>query len=337
MNARWRIALAAVALVALLVGATAAITLRAGGDDPAAPAPRVGLGYPPSDIAFAADSVFQRELPADQPLDARSTELAAELARQAREVGAGINTDVFSIPVYTVPADQPTSKVTIDRDFAPVQDQLLAVPIPGDARPAAGEDGHLVVWQPSTDTMWEFWQARKERDGWHASAAGVIEDVSASDGVIENPNGATATGLAAIGGVITLNDLERGSIDHALALAIPEPRANFWSAPANRTDGWVESEDAVPEGTVFRLDPDLDLDALDLHPLTRMMAEAAQKHGVVVRDFAGSTVFFGEDPTPSGSDAWERIYDGTPDWQIAQEFPWESLQALPLELSTFNP
>ena len=79
------------------------------------------------------------------------------------------------------------------------------------------------------------------------------------------------------------------------------------------------------------------LNYLDLHPLTRMMAEAAQKHGVIVRDFAGSTVFFGEDPTASGSDAWERAYDGTPPWQIAQQFPWARLEALPLELDTFNP
>ncbi|MGI9538693.1 MAG: hypothetical protein ACR2N6_00920 [Miltoncostaeaceae bacterium] len=337
MNARWRIALAAAAIVVLVVGATAAMALRSGDGDGADPAPPAGLGYPPSDIAFAPDSVFDRRISADQPLDLRGDELGAELARQAREVGVGINTDVFSIPVYTVPADQPTVSVALDRDIPPFGRRVDGVPIPDDARPAAGEDQHLVGWQPSTDTMWGFWWARRETDGWHAGAAGVIPDVSSSDGVLPNPTGSTATGLAAIGGVITLDDLERGNIDHALAIAIPEPRANFWSAPANRTDGWVDREDAVPEGATFRLDPDLDLDALDLHPLTRMMAEAAQQHGVIVRDFAGSTVFFGEDPTPSGSDAWDRAYDGTPHWQIAQEFPWEGLQALPLELSTFNP
>ena len=44
-----------------------------------------------------------------------------------------------------------------------------AVPIPSDASPAAGPDAHMTVWQPSTDHLWEFFQARKLADGWHAN------------------------------------------------------------------------------------------------------------------------------------------------------------------------
>ena len=34
------------------------------------------------------------------------------------------------------------------------------VPVPPRARPSGGDDLHVVIWQPSSDTMWEFWDLR---------------------------------------------------------------------------------------------------------------------------------------------------------------------------------
>ena len=38
------------------------------------------------------------------------------------------------------------------------------VPLPPEAQPSAGSDQHLVVWQPSSDRLWEFWSRPGRRD-----------------------------------------------------------------------------------------------------------------------------------------------------------------------------
>ena len=162
------------------------------------------------------------------------------------------------------------------------------MPLPSNAKPAVGTDGHLIVHQPSTDTMWEFWRAVKKADGWHAAWGGRMKDVSTNPGFYTNPSnwGSTATSLPMLGGLIRLDELQAGRIDHALALAIPEIKKDFYSWPAQRSDGSLDSANAIPEGTRFRLDPSLDLNSLQMAPVVRMIAQAAQDYGIVLRDGA---------------------------------------------------
>ena len=53
------------------------------------------------------------------------------------------------------------STIPTRRGASGLQKAYNRVPISPNARPAAGSDGHMTVWQPSTDKLWEFWQARK--------------------------------------------------------------------------------------------------------------------------------------------------------------------------------
>jgi hypothetical protein len=73
----------------------------------------------------------------------------------------GINTTSYSSPIYTVPSGQPTVKVVLDWNRPPLNAALQAVPLPPNATVAQGTDEHLVVYQPSTNQMWEFWHMRE--------------------------------------------------------------------------------------------------------------------------------------------------------------------------------
>ena len=163
---------------------------------------------------FAADSFWNTPLADDAPIDARSADYLGELQRQRALVPSYINTTQYSAPVYTVPADQTTVKVTLDSPYA--EPDLRAaweqVPLPSNAKPAVGTDGHLIVHQPSTDTMWEFWRAAKKADGWHAVWGGRMRDVSTNPGFYTNPSnwGSTATSLPMLGGLIRLDELQAG-------------------------------------------------------------------------------------------------------------------------------
>lgn len=294
---------------------------------------------------FAPGSFWNQRLSPDAALDPRSGQLVAELRRQASAYGSTINTTRYSSPIYEVAADQPARRVQLDRDNSPLLQRAMdAVPIPDDARPAAGSDGNLVVWQPATDTMWEFWRLTREADGWHADWGGRMRDVSSSPGHYRDLAdasgryyerrhwGATATSLPRAGGLMRLEEIEAGTIRHALAFSIPAARRELWSWPAQRTDGLLDDPGAIPEGARFRLDPNLDVSALALPRMTRIMALAVQRYGMVLHNQAGAVAFYAEDPSPTGTNPYDALFSERRPAELMREFPWEHLQLLPLKL-----
>jgi hypothetical protein len=277
---------------------------------------------------FAPDSVWNTPLPAGTPIAAESNRLVAQLQRQVATAGAWINTYRYSVPVYTVSASQPTVRVQLDSGYLPLQADFANVPLPTDARPAPGTDAHLSVYQPSTDTLWDFWKLTPTADGWHARWGGKMGGVSRSPGYFPNPVGATGSGLPLLGGLIRIDELRTGVIDHALAVAIPAAKTAAYVWPAQRTDGTSTDPDAIPEGTHFRVDPGINVDALGLPPAARAMARAAQRYGIVVRDVAGAVTFYGEDPGPSGSNPYPALYGNLAPHQLLADFPWGSLRVI---------
>jgi len=207
---------------------------------------------------FASSSFWNKPVASLAPLDPRSAEIVSALGslvttEELAKSGPWINTTSYSVPVYTVPAGQPTVSVQLT---APLPDGALSaawsqVPLPAGARPAAGTDGDLVVWQPSSERLWEFWKLRQESDGWHASWGGAMQAVSSQAGVYgaqawpgaEPWWGVSASSLSLVGGLITLEDLQRGEINHALSIALPKVRAGVYASPAQRDDGtWITSK-----------------------------------------------------------------------------------------------
>jgi hypothetical protein len=323
---------------------------------PAEPAPARPLTPSPVPAPlFAPDSVWNGPLPHDAPLDPNSAALVRKLSDlvvqdQAANRGPWIATNQASTPLYVVPADQPLVSVQLHTGWwgNTLQEVLRAVPIPPNAKPARGGDAHLTIWQPSTDRLWELFQARNEPDtGWHAAYGGAIDRVSASPGFYDSNSwpgksasywGATATSLPVIGGTMLISELQAGVIPHALAVAIPFARPKAFAFPAQRTDGSSTDSQAIPEGARFRLDPSLDVKALALPRITEMMALAAQKHGIIVRDQTGQGVsFYAEDWSQYGTDPYfglGGLFSNQWPADLLKSFPWSRLQLLEMDLRT---
>jgi hypothetical protein len=299
---------------------------------------------------FSPTSIWNMPVPTDAALDPESGPIMAGFdalveAEQAEERGPSINTSKWSIPVYEVPADQPTVRVALDepKKSPALQVAWEQVPLPPDANPAAGTDKHLVVWQPSSDHLWEFWRLEPGEAGWHASWGGAMEHASQSPGYYDKSAwagaqerwGASASSLSIAGGLITFEDLRRGRIEHALAMAMPVVRAKVYSLPAHRTDGHSDDPLALPEGAHLRLDPSLDLSSLDLPPLTRMIAEAAQHYGIFLRSRAAVVDLYGQDPTSLATNPYTGAlgyFEGQPPYRLLAGFPWSHLQLLKMDL-----
>ena len=282
---------------------------------------------------FSPSSFWNAPLARHARLSPLSRRYVAALVWQVRRYRAWMNTTSYSVPVYLVPRNQPPQRVTLDAWGPDLQWAFDAVPIPAAARAAAGRDQSMTVWQPSRNDLWEFWHMRRRADGWHAEWGGAMTDVSSNPGYfthtgLTNDWGATATGLPLLGGLVTFADLRRGFIDHALAIGVVRAQRGLYVWPAQRTDGAWRGMTAIPEGTRFRLDPHVNISRLHLPWIDRVLARAAQRYGLVVRDQAGSVAFFGQDPVTRPGDPWPRVFGHRYPSQVLARFPWARLRAL---------
>ena len=266
-----------------------------------------------------------------------------------------INTSSYASPIYVVGPDVPTQMVTQRNNkdkkvYNPLQSQFLAVPIPDYAVPADGTDREMTIYQPSTDTMWELYSMKLSSTltdppytpvpttKWTCSWGGRMDGVSKDDGIWTNPFGTTATGLPFLGGQISVEELRRGHIPHAIGIALVNTETwKIFSWPANRSDGYNPNAlpNRIPEGLRFRLDPTIDVDALPLHPVAKTIAKAAQTYGFVVWDKGGAIALRAENPkrfTVLGlPNPYVALWNGTPSSAILKNFPWDKLQFLPMD------
>jgi fibronectin type 3 domain-containing protein len=186
-----------------------------------------------------------------QPAEGAQGGLLASIAKTGTTLEAYSG---YSSPLYVVPADQPPVPVNVLEPTAInhiALEKVLAkgVPIPPNAQSATGTDGHMTIYQPSTNTLWDLWRAcspegannyeswtapqncpKTPASTWTVQYGGVMTNVSQSLGYFDansDPGyseyvwGATATSLPVAAGMVTMAELQAGEIKHALALDIP--------------------------------------------------------------------------------------------------------------------
>jgi hypothetical protein len=302
---------------------------------------------------FAPDSVWNLPLRPDVPLDPNSARYVGWLNHDIAANGAWINTTTCGMPIFWADPGTPTVKVTLDRSA--YQDPALInawskVPMPANAKPANCGDKNLAVLQRQPDGSvreWEFWKAVKAADGtWSAKWGGATSNVNTDRGIASSlswydPAAAknaqrssfgwnvTASSVSMLAGVITMADVASGHIDHALALSVSDPAKGRFAWPAQRSDGGATDPYALAEGSRLRIDPGVDLSTIPMTPLVRMMAEAAQKYGIVIRDRTYSTnAFVAEEPQPGQANPFKAALNGRYPDAALKAFPWDKLELL---------
>ena len=317
---------------------------------------------------FAANSWVHTRLVDNAPIDPMSATWVTEFARMMMANQGGVGALLEAYPIYVVGPDQPTSRVvTADPPGTPKADYLQsrfnAVPIPNPDtfKPQQASDMAAVIYQPSTDTLWEFWLMQKTGNKtthsagnsvgeWQATWGGQLNNVSQNPGWwITEPEGwkpgATATGIPILATLVTLGDLQKGSIDHPIAITLGISDAFYpsWNQPpAQRTDGGNDAPDKIPLGVIFRLPADLELESYPVlatnggpKNVWRMMAEAMQNYGMVPVDTGGTSILFAEDTTNPPQFAGGDPFGSSPlyfPFIQFDEFPWDKMQVLKTNL-----
>src|SRR5207302_9800929 len=111
-----------------------------------------------------------------------------------------------------------------------------------------------------------------------------------------NPNwwtspGARACGYPLIAGLITVEEIRKGRIEHALTIAYPHMRSHWYEPPASTaqpTTPLAIPTRGVPCGGRIQLDPTVDVNALPLSASGKVIARALQEYGAFVGDFSGA-------------------------------------------------
>jgi hypothetical protein len=307
----------------------------------------------------------------------------ARLQQQLALHPAWLNTREWSAPIYVASANQPRTRVQVETDF---EHELWrdwgSVPLVKDAMGAPPADGYddrdslflrmnkrqwtdrsLVVYQPATDSLWEFIHLVKRGGTFYAADGGKITNVSESMGGWDPwpsglPHGTTGAGLPHMIGMQTIDEVvHKGSIDHVVSMVVPHatdvdpnnrnPDYAGVRPPATRSDGDRNPllyPDAIAEGTRFRLPANLDIDALGLTPYGRILARAIQRYGAVVvdrscaigqvcigddADSKAAVAFYAEQPPNSSLDPYRAKFGQSFPTGAFANFPWDRMQVLP--------
>jgi hypothetical protein len=119
-------------------------------------------------------------------------------------------------------------------------------------------------------------------------------------------HGARACGFPLTAGLITVDEMRQGSIEHALVIAYPHIRSRYYTSPASTaqvtTDLAVPTR-GVPCGGRIQLDPSIDLESLGLSASGKIVARALQKYGAFVGDFSLAVSLYAE-ASPAAQALW---------------------------------
>ena len=249
-----------------------------------APSPAPPPPPPPASVPrlYAADSPWNTPIPANAAVDVNSAAMAQAVAAAAQSGGFLIAVKRWSWPIYFADAATPKVTVGLTAYWAPAK-SMAGVPIPSNARPDPGGDGHMAIVDTSTQCEYDFWQAAQASSGtWTASWANVTS--SAGPGWFAGGYSATGSGAAGAAGVIRPEELQAGVIAHALGFSFPHTKAGGPVLPATESDGRSTASYAIPEGARLQLNPALDLSTLGLNAYELIIGRALQQYGMYLMD-----------------------------------------------------
>lgn len=338
------------------------------------------------------NSLLNKPLADDEPLASTSADHVARLVRQVAysptsspvsgpyppPFNTAFNTTQYGVAWYDMPLDHPRIRVQYrDGSFPDSHEHGLpgkwaSVPVPdiNECKPGTGYDGVLVPHQiqaNGTDgavvitcgpEMWEFYKFTPDSSvpsGYRAHWGAYTENYTTFNGIHRNYWGSRASGVMLLGGIVTRLDEARGSIDHAITIALPctgegastpqqiDPcyRGDTGSPGLTPSSGPLIDADRMPHGARFRLAHDFDVTAWvqskiaisGVNPvLMAELCKAIRDYGLMTVDTSGIVTFVAEDPrsygTPYNPYATRPPGLGNYTKETCLHLPWAHLQQL---------
>ena len=162
--------------------------------------------------------------------------------------------------------------------------------MPAAANGAAGTDGELIVIDG--DVAYNFWQFNRTSTTTASAASFGAENIVTGDGWgSKSPflsAGITAVGASQLGGLLVKDEINDGSIDHALQLVVDSKLVQSGAVGQAISSDGSSSSGIVKEGQLLAIPPGTPMPA-GLSPLGQQVFKAMQQYGAYVVDVAGGT------------------------------------------------
>jgi hypothetical protein len=249
------------------------------------------MGDAGSERLYSATSPLNLRVPDRAPVDSESAVMVARLAEEVDEKGWAISTKEYTVPVFRATAS--TEKKTVR---VRTRGTVHRVPIPNNAFPSPGSDGHLAVIDIRSGCEYDFYRGRRLNGSWEAENFNALP--TNGSGIYPRGLATRASGFANSAGLITAAEIRRGRIEHALVFSMPSTRAGGPVRPATSSDGTTSGAGAIPEGARLQLDPALSL--AGLAPWQRVIARALQRYGMYLADTGGAVALYAQHPKSVG-------------------------------------
>jgi hypothetical protein len=310
-------------VVTVVVIAAAAVALSCSGptpvDQPKQPPSPTGAPF-----FSRPGNIWTTPVPVDAPADPRSAEYINSLLEAPSPV---VSIRQFSVPVYIAQEGSPRFTIRPTSEFTPPDFVLDNVPIPEHVLPDPEDDGHMVIFDATSDCVYEFYRPGRTVDGWTAEWANAIS--GDGDGIYPDGLSTRASGFSSGAGLIWPDELRAGHIPHVLTFAYPFTSSSGPVDPATRTDGRTNSRAALPIGAHLVLDPEIDIDALGLPQAERTLAKALQEYGMILSDTSGGFTLYAVNPLSFPGDPYISLWGDTP-WADLSAIPFHRMKVLPL-------
>ena len=253
---------------------------------------RLPTNNPAAVQVFNPTSYWNTRLPADAPIDPRSSTYIKDSLRRShtqnylRLTGAPGTSDGYATPIYWSRSTDPLYTIT-----PAGAGEAIEVHIPQGATPATGSDGQMTVIDLALDQVVGLRKASYDRatDTWRVGSTDRY--MMPSNGLADNVPGSDDSrnfghrGIPASARAVRVDEVRAGTIDHRLEC--------FWWATADGHSWPMSAHETgkggvVPQGIVIRIRPSVDLDAKPLSAPARVIARALQDFGCLVGDNSGS-------------------------------------------------
>jgi hypothetical protein len=162
----------------------------------------------------------------------------------------------------------------------------IDTPIEGGA--SSGGDRHAIMVNPASCTLYELFDAHYSSAG-SSAGSGAIWDLHSNALRPAGWTSADAAGLPILPGLLRYDEVQAGSITHAIRMTAQSTDTSFiW--PARHEAGASSNPNLPPMGARFRLRAGFDISSFSLQ--AQAVLRAMQHYGLILAD-NGSNWFFG--------------------------------------------
>jgi hypothetical protein len=296
----------AAATAALAVGSSPAATVSIGpypglGGCPVFPDPPASI--PPTAASLAHEDAWNQDI-SRAPVARNS----AAIIRYINSHGADeLHPDFgsprpYGIPYVVVGAGQ--RDVPINYTAFGDESDKGPFPIPGDAPVEGGSrsdgDRHVLAVDTSDCMLYELYRGFFiGRGGGHWNAdSGAKWDLRSADRRPDGLTSADAAGLPIFAGLVRVDEVQRGHVDHAIRVTFDSTR-DAWVHPGSHCAGDTSNPSAPPMGLRLRLKPSFGLGRFS--GPAKVIARAMKQYGFITAD-NGSNWYFGGTPDKRWND-----------------------------------